>query len=82
MRCAGRCGVLGQPFPKDLVKALFLGPGQSSGFINKMVISAERNIFHTKTVYTIFVRLTTNVAAAMGEAISRWRNQNGGTSCS
>jgi len=55
MRIVGMGGVLGQPFPEDLVEGFLLGPGQPPGLFNSAFIGAKCNVFHTKIVYTILV---------------------------
>ena len=48
-------GELDEPFAERLIEGTLLCPGELARLLDKLFISTERNIFHTKTVYTIFV---------------------------
>jgi hypothetical protein len=48
-------GELDEPFAERLIEGALLCAGELARLLDKLFISTERNIFHTKTVYTIFV---------------------------
>jgi len=52
-------GILFQPLAKCGVKGRAAPLGNQPSLLDDMLFSAEGDVFHTKTVYTIFVRITT-----------------------
>jgi hypothetical protein len=48
-------GELDEPFAERLIEGALLCPGELTRLLDKLFISTERNILHTKIVYTIFV---------------------------
>ena len=49
--------VLFQPFAKSGVKRRVSPLGNPPRLLDEMLVSAEGDVFHTKTVYTIFVQI-------------------------
>src|SRR5580692_10332047 len=52
---ASRCKLF-QPFAEHSIERLMLRFGQKARLLNQLLICTERNVFHTKAVYTIFVQ--------------------------
>jgi hypothetical protein len=52
-------GILFQPFAKSSVKDGAAPSGNQPSVRDEMLVSAEGDVFHTKTVHTVFVRITT-----------------------
>src|ERR1700693_6161202 len=55
LRAATSCCTLFQPFAQHSIEGLMLRFGQQARLLNQLFICTEGNVFHTKTVYTIFV---------------------------
>ena len=56
LRAAASCCELLQPFAEQSIERLVLRFGQQARLLNQLLICTEGNVFHTKTVYTIFVQ--------------------------
>src|ERR1700747_1943318 len=56
LRATASCCKLFQPFAEHSIERLMLRFGQKARLLNQSLISTECNVFHTKAVYTIFVR--------------------------
>src|SRR5271169_183428 len=52
---AASCCKLFQPFAEHRVERFMLGFGQQARLLNQLLIRTQGNVFHTKSVYTIFV---------------------------
>jgi hypothetical protein len=48
-------GILLKPFPESRVQGLVLGAGNQARLLDQTFVRAQGYIFHTITVYTIFV---------------------------
>src|SRR6202041_224183 len=57
LRAAASCCKLFQPFAEHSIKRLMLRFGQQACLLNQLLICTEGYVFHTTTVYTIFVYL-------------------------
>ncbi len=55
LRATALCCKLFQPYAEHSIKRLMLRFGQQARLLNQLLICAEGNVFHTTTVYTIFV---------------------------
>jgi len=58
---SGLRGILFQPFPKGCIQSLVLRSSYQPRLLNKVFVSAQSDIFHTYTVYTIFVHLRSDL---------------------
>src|SRR6266849_764870 len=52
LRASVHGGVLHQPFAKCSVEGLALGTGNQPSLFDEILIGAQGDIFHTRTVYT------------------------------
>src|SRR5271165_3745667 len=55
LRAAASCCKLFQPFAEHRIERLMLGFGQQARLLDQSLICTEGDVFHTKSVYTIFV---------------------------
>jgi len=60
LRAAALRRKLFQPFAEHGIERLMLGFGQQARLLEQLFICTERNVLHTKTVYTTFVSAAKN----------------------
>ena|SRR5438445_4784042 len=65
LRAAASCCKLFQPFAEHGIERLTLRFGQQARLLNQLVIGTEGNVFHTRTVHTIFVYFSKRLASTV-----------------
>ena len=65
---------LDKPFAERLVESTLLCTGELTGLFNKFFVGTERDVLHTRAVYTISVYTATGLLLRKGRAPGKLRS--------